>query len=566
MASAVFSPKRTTTLFLLFYCTLCAPFLFLLPLHVVASEEVVINEANPYREARFTIPDVVTTLNDTNFDDHVFPSRLHSTNSDLVRGPGSAQAWLILIYSPWCDLCKGMIPHFLNASLLLAQEESQTERHEGKGARRRHARMGLLDAYANLELRHRLRVLYYPTLLYTTGRPSHWEEYQGDHTTNGFYDFARALQRSVERGGFAEDLTSVARFHEAATEGGGRVAFYVFVPADSPGGQGNSDGSDWAAAIEGVVSLANTRFGVIFEREMAADWRAAGGAAYVEVVEMAKACKVAGKGNGPAGEVLVSVSDRFRRPRCYAGSWLDPPVTPNAPPQTSAQLKQYLVVNGFRAVEELSSSLLTTLETQKRSLLGLVFTDGGLHPNDTNYLPVLREIVQKGNAALDARNLTLEEELNTLRVVWAQTDGAIYDHWRTRYQVEAKEMPAFLIVDPLRARMFRVRTRVPELEAMKLQTPWEVGGVQQRMLEQFIEEVVAGKYYGEKLSLAATLAEWLTHVPGLEWVYSLVSYDDYGFLILLFSVGFLIFLLLIALVVEPLATQYLERKKKLKID
>ncbi|CCW71947.1 unnamed protein product [Phytomonas sp. Hart1] len=528
-------PHQTPLMFWLLFC-LCLWNTFV---NYGGADEVVINEDNIIREARFTVPDAIKILNDTNFDELVFPSRLNTTEAASPKG--SPRSWFIFIYSPWCDLCKGMLPHFLDAGISLTQDDAS-------GA---HAQMALLNAYTSPKLRGRLKIKYYPTLLYTTGEPPYWGEFHGSHTLESFRSFAKSLQTSVNTGAFMETITDVARFARE-TRKDGRVPILVVLPTDPRGGPVNLTDSPWAIAIKAAFTLANTRFGLLAADAMGEE----GATANREVVEAAKAC-------GGTGAVVVSFTDRVRGPRCYAGPWLDPLL---APPFISAGLTAFLLQHGFHAVEELNGALVETLVTGQTGLLGILFTNGTLGQDDRDYLPVLRAITQRWNEEWEAKGLPLEEAWRAPRVTWAQVDGSTYDHWLTRYQVAPEEMPALLILDPVRTRLYRVRTRVPDLEAIKLQTPWEIGGVQERLLEQFIRDVVAGKYYGEKLSAATALAERLSYVPGLEQVYRLLGYDDFVFVFVISCVGFFMFLLFMALVVEPLATRLLDNPKKLKTD
>lgn len=504
---------------------------------------------------RFVIPGTVTTLNTANFDAYVFANKTTAT--------GVPQSWFVFIYAPYCTHCKAIMPQFINASLLLE--------HELKVP---HARFGLLNAQANVKLNDRFGVTAFPTFVYTTGSGRQtWHRFEGGHSTDSFIEFAVYVQKAVESGSFADDVTDVKRFAAVEAETGGfRVPFYVYVPKDSASTAGSQRGSEWSIAVDGAASIGNARFGVIYERDLSPTWRAdaAASSSFLEVVETAQRCKASGAASGPGGEVLVSHSDRFRAPQCFRGEWLTAAnqtlksgsTVYEQPRQLSPLLEKYITVNGFRAVEELNTGMFSVLTKQEVNYLGLVVSDGPLEQSDKGFLPALREMIQSTNEARAATNATTAEALAAPQVTWAYVDGALYEAWRERYRIDMEELPAFLIVDTVRNRVFRARTRIPEFEKIKRDAPWALQGPQRTMLEQLEKHVLADKYWGEKMSIIGSLAERLSRAaPPLAWLYRFIKYDDFGFVMVIFALSFFVFLAFIAVIAEPAMERSLERDR-----
>ncbi|EPY27803.1 disulfide isomerase [Strigomonas culicis] len=307
--------------------------------------------------------------------------------------------------------------------------------------------------------------------------------------------------------------------------------------------------------------MGNTRFAVLHESQMPADWETSASASYKTVVAAARECQRKGHATGPEGEVLITISDRFAAPLCYRGPWLE--TEKGEVSGIHPLLQLHVVVYGFHVIEEVNVALFALLEAQHKSYMGFIVTDGPvMNLHDQNYVPVLRAIDHATTTRLLERELPVEEELEAPRVMWTYVDGRASSVWRTRYNVDVKDLPAFLIVDPKRDRTFSLRKRVPRFEEIKNDVPWKVGGEQHQLLEQFIADVLADKYYGEKMSLVGRIAEHLSHYETLEHAYSLLGYDDFTFIVVLFAACFFMFLMLIGCVAEPIMEHYDERAKR----
>lgn len=489
------------------------------------------------------IPDSITILNEQNFDAYVFPEGRKASPREGTETK-LPQAWFIFVYAPWCQHCRGIMPQFINASIYL-DVAAPTD----GGA----SRFAVLNAQKNLQLAERFNVEHFPTLLYTTGRGRQVHQFDGGHSFDSFVQFAVYLQRAAVAGSFADDVSDPQRFAAVEAESGlYRVPFYIYVPASSPVNPDNKREALWLDVINGVASIGNCRFGVLYEASAPAVVPE-NATTYAAVVQAAKACVAAGDGSGPGGEVLLSTSDRFRTPQCYNGPWLSKAQDGKEDGLGTANplLVQYITVNGFRAVEELNGGMFSVLGKQDMNFLGLLVHQGPLDQADPNYLPVLREMVQRANEA--TRDVPVEEALQVPRVTWAYIDGSLYSFWRTRYKIEEAEMPAVLLVDPIRNRLYRARNFEPNFELIKRDVPWALYGPQQQALERLVGAALSGSHYGEKLSTVGWLAERLSYLPGWSQVYGILAYDDFTFMIVVAATSFFVFLLFVGVMLDPMA-------------
>lgn len=510
----------------------------------------------------YKLPDSTVMLTGTNFKSYLFPTKR-----------AAPRAFLVLCYSPWCPHCKSLLPHFLNASAQLDLTDLP------------HSSFAVVDVQKYREAAEYFQVEQYPTLLYTTGKGNQWHRYEGSHTQQSFMQFSAYLQRALETGSFSEDVSDVAHFAKVeAASGSSRVPCYIYVPASSPSTPENQRTSRWSNAIDTAASVSNIRFAVIYERAQPADWAAQGHEQYNQVVSKARECVAAGKASGPDGEVLLTVSDRYRTPQCFSGPWTEKRAVSRRwanthedgeaePAQAmSTSLEIFLALHGFHAVEDASTAIFDTLAHYPQNYLGVVMTNHSIDDTDTNYVPVLREIVQTTNAAVSEQygDMTIEEEMAIPRVSWTYNDVVEFEVWRSRYDIELDQLPAVVIIDTKRDRFYKMRTRVPEFEAIKLDTPWKIGGEQHRLIEQFAKDVLADKYKAQKLSVAGAVAEYLSHFRGFSYLYQLVGYEDFVFDIVVMTTCFFLFLLFLAIVVEPLMERRDARAKlkaaKVKTD
>ncbi|KAG5466715.1 hypothetical protein LSCM1_00888 [Leishmania martiniquensis] len=505
--------------------------------------------------ATYRLPDSMVVLNDANFESYLFPSK-----------PAAPRAFLFLCYSPWCLHCKYLLPLFLNASMQLDL------------MRVPHSNFAVVDAQKNTAVSAYFQVERFPTLLYTTGKGKQWHVYEGGNTQEGFMQFSAYLQHAVVSGSFSEDVTDVARFTEVEERSGtARVPCYVYVPATSSSAPENQHTARWSHAIDGAASVSNIRFAVIYEKAQAAGWAEHASEKYKKVVEKAKACVAAGMARGPEGEALVVFSDRYRVPRCYSGPWLEERraampskhssrwSTADGAITMSAPLENFLALSGFHAVEGASSAMFTTLAQFPKNYLGVLMTDRPIDDKDTEFVPVLREIVQAANDALEHKHgsdLPVAKEMRIPRVSWSYIDVVQYEVWRSRYDVQLDELPAVVIIDTKRDRFFKMRTRVPRFEAIKRDTPWKIGGEQHQLIAQFAQDVLADVYKAQKLSVAGAVAEYLSHYPGFAYLYEALNYEDFVFDAVVMALSFFSFLLFLAIVMEPLMEWYRARSTK----
>jgi thiol-disulfide isomerase/thioredoxin len=494
----------------------------------------------------YTLPDSMITLSDNTFEGYLFPQK--ST---------TPRAFLAVFYSPWCPHCKSLLPGFINASHQLDLLDIP------------HSSFAVCDVQANRRVLEYFHVEHFPMIVYTTGKGKQWHKYDGIHTQEAFMQFSAYLQRAVSKGSFSEDVTDVARFDEvAAASGSLRVPCYIYVPRSSPSHPENQRTAAWSQAVDGAASISNIRFSVMYEATQTEDWAEHASSDYKAVVTAAQACAAAGKANGPDGEALVVHSDRYRTPKCYAGPWVEQ--RKDAPGEAasyamSTSLEYFLALHGFHAVEDASASMFDTLAHMPKNYLGVILSPDPIDTSDEKFVPVLREITQAENEVLEQRcggDISVEDEIKAPRVSWAFMDAVTYGVWRSHYAVEVEELPAVLIIDTKRDRFYKMRTRVPRFEAIKLDTPWQIGGEQHQLIAQFARDVLADVYRAEKLSLAGRFAEFLSHYPGFSLMYEMLNYEDFVFDVVVMVLSFFCFLMFIAIVAEPLSNRYVERQKQ----
>ncbi|KAK7198167.1 Thioredoxin [Novymonas esmeraldas] len=504
----------------------------------------------------FKLPPSMVVLTNANFQSYLFPSER-----------ATPRAFFVLAYSPWCPHCKALLPQFLNASAQLDLLKMP------------HSAFAVADVQKNVAITEYFQVERFPTIFYTTGKGKQWHLYEGANTQQSFMQFSAYLQRALESGSFSEDVTDTARFdYVEAASGTSRVPCYVYVPATSSSTPATQRTAQWSHAVDGAASVSNIRFAVIYEAAQAEGWEERASAGYKKVVESGKACVAAGKASGPDGEVLVVFTDRHRTPQCYAGVWLETRkmMTKAAAAKAGAasaeavtmstSLEIFLALHGFHAVEDASSAMFATLAHYPKNYLGVIMTGHPIGASDTDYVPVLREIARAANDALDQEygsDLSIEEKMRIPRVSWSYIDVEEYEVWRSRYDVEVDQLPTVMIIDTKRNRFFKMRTRVPRFEAIKMDTPWRVGGEQHQLIEQFAKDVLADVYKAQKLSAAGAVAEFLSHYPGFAFIYELLDYEDFVFDIVVMALSFFSFLLFLAIVIEPLMEWHDARSKRL---
>ncbi|KPA86040.1 putative mitochondrial disulfide isomerase [Leptomonas pyrrhocoris] len=493
----------------------------------------------------YTLPDSMITLSDTTFEGYLFPKKSTTT-----------RAFLAVFYSPWCPHCKTLLPGFINASTQLDLLGIP------------HSSFAVCDVQKNRKVLEYFQVNKFPLLVYTTGKGRQWHTYEGANTQEAFMQFSAYLQRALDTGSFSEDVTDVTRFNEVeAASGSLRVPCYIYVPRTSPSRPENQRAAPWSQAVDGAASVGNIRFSVIYEATQAEDWADHASGAYGAVVAVAKACVAAGKANGPDGEALVVYTDRYRTPKCFTGVWVekrkDSPTSDAL--AMSTKLEYFLALHGFHAVEDAAAAMFDTLTHMPKNYLGVILSPDPIDASDEKFVPVLREITQVENIVLEQQNggdVSVDAEINAPRVSWAFIDAVNYEVWRTHYAVEVEDLPAIVIIDTKRDRFYKMRTRVPRFEEIKLDTPWRIGGEQQQLIQQFARDVLADVYKAEKLSLAGRFAEFLSHYPGFSFLYEVLNYEDFVFDIVVMVLGFFCFLMFLAIVAEPMSERYTEHQKQ----
>ncbi|EKF32130.1 protein disulfide isomerase, putative [Trypanosoma cruzi marinkellei] len=489
--------------------------------------------------------DVVELHNDI-FDAHVFPS----------GGQIQLRSWFIFFYAPWCAHCKSLLPQFANASRLLNQIEVP------------HARFAVVNAVKQKELASRFEVHEYPTFIYTTGKEGRWHKFHGGYSLDSFVQFSIYLQRSVEAGSFADIVSDPLRFKEVDLQlADGRVPMFVYVPAKDTSKsvverQAVARDAQWNIAVDAAASLGNIRFGVLYGDDLPEDWEKQGITSYVAVIEAGRRCK----GSGPDGEVFIVYTDAYKSPRCYEeSSWFVESSSENVGNTKGAgsfkihpSFEAFILHHGFRAVEDMTPGFFSVISGFNHHYFGLIVTNGPVTQSDTTMMPVLRAIVQERNEAraMNTSIASMEGKKHHCRISLAHADGRSRAVWRTRYHIELEELPAFVVVDPRRDKVYRLRRHTPQFEDIKSQLPWRVGGEQQRMIAAFLDDVEHGKAPGEKMSLIGDVAEYLLLFPGMEFVYETLGYEDALFITMVLAFAFFSFLLFLALVVEPIMERY----------
>ncbi|ESL11735.1 hypothetical protein TRSC58_00508 [Trypanosoma rangeli SC58] len=477
----------------------------------------------------------VVELGSEGFDVNVFPS-----GEKQRKWP-----WFILFYAPWCAHCKTLLPQFANSSRLLSQSGTP------------HAQFAVVNAVKHHELAARFDVHEYPTFIYTTGKQDRWHRFHGGHSMDSFVQFGIYLQRSVEAGSFADVVSDPLHFHQVEAQmADGRVPMFVYVPAKGTPAAGlrraEARDAQWNIAVDTVASLGNIRFGVIYGDDVPADWETRGSRTYATIIEAGRSCK----GTGPGGEVFIVSTDAYRRPQCYeGGSWfVDPDKGEGAAKGAGAytihpSFEAFVTQHGFRAVEEMTPGLFSVISGLNHHYVGLIVTDGPLAQTDTTMMPVLRAVVQDRN---EVRASAVGGEEPRRRISLAHADGRSRSVWRMRYHIEPEEVPAVVVVDPRRDKVYRLRRHTPHFEDIKTQLPWRLGGEQQKIIATFLDDVEKGKAVGEKMTFIGDVAEYLLRLPGMEFVYEMLGYEDALLITMVFAFSFFGFLLFLALVVEPI--------------
>eukprot|EP00796_Vickermania_ingenoplastis_P005523 gene5523-3983_t len=471
-------------------------------------------ETGSLRGAEFAanLPRGVVYLSDSNFYDNVFPDTQ------------SREPWIIIFHSPGCSHCKRLIPQLLNASHALSNIP--------------HAKIGLINSKTG-ELTKRYNIRQYPDVYYTTGRTYNKGKplllkYCDANTPFALMSFSIRLLAAQGNTSIAEDVTDPRRFVELA-EKPNKPAFFVFRPM-------SSRGEDWVNIIDSVMSLGKADFFVIDESNLPSTANMS--VTYQRITTIAHKCMHQRSSVGPNDIVLVSSSDRFLSPWCYSGLWNSEISTELVHPT----LKRFFMQNSRKAVEHFDARLFFSLEEETGNYLGIVVvSDSESGAGEAQIVPTLRSMVQSSNEKLRAASTSLSAEMNAPRIIWTFVEATSNAEWLRGYGVDVTNLPEVVVIDIARNRFFRTRKLMPEFEAVKKATPWIPDGPQSQLLASFSDRIVAGQYRAEKLTTMGYAAEYLSSIPGLEYFYSVVGFDDSLFVV---GVGALIMCFLAVIVLS----------------
>nr|CCC47853.1 putative disulfide isomerase, fragment [Trypanosoma vivax Y486] len=496
-------------------------------------------------------------------DTETFDAQVFSHNH--VDGVHFGKPWLIIFFAAWCGHCRVVLPQFVNASRLLSQNGIP------------HASFGMVDAVKSRELVARFKIRSYPTLLYTTGKGNNCHVFQGSRNFERFVSFSIHLQKAADTGSFAEVVSDPERFLSAQKRWrDSRVPMYIYLPPKSSGT--SSVLSVWNVAVDAASSMENIRFGIVHGDAIPSDWKSSRVPSYIAVVKAAMQCR----GRGPDGALLIVDSDAYTKPHCYEGPWFEGDVETNIDKINDINdsiltlhplIDRFFTLNGFRAVEEASPTLFFALRRIKNQLLGVLVTNGPISPTDNNMLPVLREVVRKRNEAASATpssrlriihscHLGHPSGCITAQSIVTYVDGSTQVAWREHYKLKLDELPTFIVIDAHLEKVYKMGTHALHFETIKHTLPWRLGGQQQAVIETFIESVERGEVSGERMTIAGKISDWLLPLPGMDYVHTVLGFEDSLFVLVVLSLAFFVIVLVVVFVVDPLVTRLAESSSK----
>ncbi|KAG8346555.1 putative Thioredoxin [Trypanosoma vivax] len=525
-------------------------------------------------------------------DTETFDAQVFSHNH--VDGVHFGKPWLIIFFAAWCGHCRVVLPQFVNASRLLSQNGIP------------HASFGMVDAVKSRELVARFKIRSYPTLLYTTGKGNNCHVFQGSRNFERFVSFSIHLQKAADTGSFAEVVSDPERFLSAQKRWrDSRVPMYIYLPPKSSGtssvlsedsrgmkkeaeherARGKTYGSGvvvpsealWNVAVDAASSMENIRFGIVHGDAIPSDWKSSRVPSYIAVVKAAMQCR----GRGPDGALLIVDSDAYTKPHCYEGPWFEGDVETNIDKINDINdsiltlhplIDRFFTLNGFRAVEEASPTLFFALRRIKNQLLGVLVTNGPISPTDNNMLPVLREVVRKRNEAASATPSSKAANHPLVpsgasfwlhhRTIVTYVDGSTQVAWREHYKLKLDELPTFIVIDAHLEKVYKMGTHALHFETIKHTLPWRLGGQQQAVIETFIESVERGEVSGERMTIAGKISDWLLPLPGMDYVHTVLGFEDSLFVLVVLSLAFFVIVLVVVFVVDPLVTRLAESSSK----
>ena len=477
-------------------------------------------------------------LTDENFDDVVF------SRSD----PSRAVPFIVFFYAPWCGHCKAAKPFYYNASEYLMSNPEYAKRS---------AMFALVDATSNPKLSAKYSIKSFPTLVYSIR--SNVYRYEGGRGINELVQFATYLFHGFQLGSFADDVSDPVRFENVDIEAPGRAAFVFYIPRTAPPSSQVNRGvngviSSWLQIVESLISVGKTRYAVLFEENIPKQVSGTH-AMFSKVVDAAK--KASRHERGPGGEVLVLLSDAYDGPVVFSGPWEEELAEESVKGATDQfrshpALRRWVDENSFLAVEPITYETYGILGKRK-GLMAIFVSFGPTNQNDVNFLPVLRHIVRSRNkkrlAALQAQEAGTSSEVAAplMNFTFATLDGALFQAWCEQYGLPSSDFPAFIAVNIKQEVVFHSKSVVPELASALKDMPWELNGVQHRLIENFLDAVEQGAILGDRTTTIGHMAEVALRVPLLHYAHKLLGEDDTVFVTVLGMLVFFVFVIFLAL-------------------
>ena len=478
-------------------------------------------------------------LTDENFDEIVFPKSSPKT------------PFLIFFYAPWCGHCKMAKPYFYNASEYLMSHPEYSKRS---------AMFGLVDATAQKGISERYRIRSYPTVLYNVR--SNVYRYEGGRGINDFVMFATYLFHGALHGSFADHVSNPVRFENVEKEAPGRAAFIMYIPRNAaPRSQLNGPDKDgmssaWHQVVETFISAGKSRYAVIFEEQIP-NQVAGNHEIFSQVVEVGK--KAERHQRGPGGEALLLLSDAYDSPQLYTGPWEaetdgdsaknEDSTTPPGQFGIHKSLRAWVEDNSFLAVEAITFETYPVL-AKRPGLLAMLVLNAPIEDYASDaMLPALRQLVRSRN---HQRLITVQAEeaavssdepsaAGQMNFTFVTMDCVRFSAWCEQYGLLVDENPNFIAVKIKSELVYHSKVIVPQLPLKLREVPWQVGGEQVRLIEQFLAAVEQGAVTGDRTTTIGHIAEVVLRIPLMDWLHSWSNEDDTTFLVTIFLCCFVCF-------------------------
>jgi thiol-disulfide isomerase/thioredoxin len=470
-------------------------------------------------------PPELITLDDDSFEGIVF-------------APAAAPHF-IFFYAPWCGHCKATKPLFTQAhELLLGSEELK---HQC-------ATLALVDATANKRLSTLYGVKSFPTFIYTLNGRAYM--YHGGRQVHDFVQFASYLYRGFSYKSFNDDVSHPERFEAVDVEAPGRAAFVFYLPTTS--GERGRELINRVAELS--ISVGKARFAVIHQQRVPSAV-ARDHFGFSAVMQSVRGAKTGEK--GPFGVTVVAVNDQHRKPQLFSGEWLagegeDAPLQlPHQAPaedyNISTAMFSWIQENALLAAEPISAESYAEF-AKKGQILVVLVTRGGAGLKDTRRRPVLVDIVQSRSerqrdhvGAIDAAKLKK-------KIVVTSIDPVVYHEWCTQFEVPVEVLPTLVGVEALSDIVyFPPSELVAQLQRQPDWADWAVGGPEQHVIEEFIQQLEMGLLPPVYVSTVGKVSAFLRSLPlGLGSLHSFLGGDDTLLVTVLFVVVFGVFVMFLA--------------------